>query len=158
MSELKPVSESVFKHIENTWEKQTNSPGKYAVVQVQQVFPSKEILNRFEERRTELDRKMPYGEKLQTLQLYFSPTEDQLRGIFNEGFSEAFSGAAVTFFKDPVQAIEEGFISPTRELLLCRVSLGREGSDHSVQNGRYAVSNSRTVMPSFLLTYTQLRT
>ena len=78
----------------------------------------------FEERRTELERKMPGGQKLNTIHLFYASTEQGIKNVLQNGFKAAGAG---TLYMDPVDAIHH---APDHQILLCRVALGR-GTYHN---------------------------
>lgn len=73
----------------------------------------------FEERRTDLEKKMAGGQKLNTIHLFYASTEQGIKNILQHGFKSVGAG---TLYMDPVDAIHH---APDHQILLCRVALGR---------------------------------
>ncbi|EFA76834.1 hypothetical protein PPL_09586 [Heterostelium album PN500] len=160
---LKEVSPSVAKVASGIWAKSIEQDGAqqsdnpthpYTVTLVQQYAPPRAIVERFELRRNELERSMPAGKRLETLNCFFVPSsEGQLRKLIINGWLATFESAAdIVFYQNANKAIQEQQV-PYPLMVVARVCLGREGIDHTVANGRIRVRDLSSVITSFLLSY-----
>eukprot|EP01103_Thecamoeba_quadrilineata_P001982 TRINITY_DN1185_c0_g1_i1.p1 TRINITY_DN1185_c0_g1~~TRINITY_DN1185_c0_g1_i1.p1 ORF type:complete len:165 (+),score=27.39 TRINITY_DN1185_c0_g1_i1:2-496(+) len=149
---LKPVTPSVENHVQGIWDKGLQKSISQEIVFVEQYSPPKDMINEFESRRNELDRLLG-NKKLQTLQAFVAPDHDSLRKILSQGFSKGLASSKIPFAVDAGIAIADGGAKNGNRLLLCRISLGREGVDYQVSRGRYYIENLKGAIPSFLVTY-----
>ncbi|EGG21163.1 hypothetical protein DFA_01038 [Cavenderia fasciculata] len=159
---LKEVTAGVAKVASNMWIKsidsedganQDNPTHPYIITNVEQYQPTREMMEKFEIRRNQLDKSIPAGKKLETLNLFFNPTsESQLKKILQVGWPSTYDAVDVSFFSNANKAILDNPISYYK-LLIVRVCLGREGVDFTLANGRYRVRDLNGVMTSFLITY-----
>ncbi|GAM26698.1 hypothetical protein SAMD00019534_098730 [Acytostelium subglobosum LB1] len=145
MEVLKEVSPAVFKVAVNIWAKSAD---------MEQYSPPRMMIEKFELRRNELERSLPHGKKLETVNCFFNPTsEGQLRKVLVNGWA-AFDATETIFFSSAAKAIQEqGGAVPYPRIVVVRVCLGREGIDFTVANGRYRVRDLNGVMTSFLLAF-----
>jgi len=125
----------------------------YSIVSVEQVSPSREVLEVFEGRRNELDKTLR-GAKLETIQGFYCPSSyDVLNKIVKDGFYQTFSGE-ITFSVDAPQAIQESLSSqPINKLILARISLGSKDRDYTEIHHKYKIRNLRGVIPAFIITF-----
>jgi hypothetical protein len=84
--------------------------------------------------------------------MFYSPSEQQLRVMLDKSFSDAIESNAVAFCTDPEQALREGF-SRTNRLLICRVV---QGPSVRVTNNKLIIKETRGVQPTFILTLESL--
>eukprot|EP01099_Mayorella_cantabrigiensis_P000950 TRINITY_DN1403_c0_g1_i1.p1 TRINITY_DN1403_c0_g1~~TRINITY_DN1403_c0_g1_i1.p1 ORF type:complete len:205 (-),score=63.38 TRINITY_DN1403_c0_g1_i1:43-630(-) len=148
---LKEVSAGVYSFVQKSWDK--GGGQGYRITSVLQIVPTKDHVNDFEGRRTELERELR-GEKLQTIPtLFYAPSQQVLHVTLRDGIGKAIQERTGTSFAlDPAVAIREGS-SQTNEVLMCRICLGKEGIDYHFINGKYVLKNSRQAMPAFLIGY-----
>jgi len=149
---LKPVTSSVENQVKGTWEKGLSQAIREEVIQVELYSPPKDLINEFESRRNELDRSLG-GRKLQTIHAFVTVHISILPKVLSKGFYRALGNQKIAFSTDPHIAITEGGGGNNNKIVLCRVTLGREGTDYQVVRNKYIVDNLRGIMPSFLLTY-----
>jgi len=152
MSSLKSVTSAIETHVKGLWSKALEKDIPQEVVYVEQYVPSKDLMNEFEARRNELD-KMLGGRKLETIQAYCTVNYQNLQNVMKNGFFKALGVSKIAFSTDPGVAINEGFGGNQNKIILCRITLGREGSDYQVVRSKYMIENLRGIMPSFLITY-----
>jgi len=149
---VKPVTPAIENHVKGLWEKALEKDISQEVVFVEQYAPSKDLMNEFEHRRNELDRTLG-GQKLQTIQAFCTVNYKNLPGIIKHGFYKTLGVSKIAFSTDPGVAINEGFGGNNNKILLCRITLGREGVDYQVVRNKYMIENLQGIMPSFLITY-----
>jgi len=152
MSLLKPVSPSIENHVKGLWDKALEKECPFEVVYVEQYAPSKDLMNEFEARRNELDKMLGHA-KLQTIQAFCTVNYNNLQNVMKKGFFKALGVSKIAFSTDPSVAINEGFGSNKNKIILCRITLGREGVDYQVVRNKYMIENLQGIMPSFLITY-----
>eukprot|EP01103_Thecamoeba_quadrilineata_P021371 TRINITY_DN9801_c0_g1_i1.p1 TRINITY_DN9801_c0_g1~~TRINITY_DN9801_c0_g1_i1.p1 ORF type:complete len:228 (-),score=41.66 TRINITY_DN9801_c0_g1_i1:52-735(-) len=151
---LKIVAQGVQNHVQTIWDKGLQNPSNFELVLVEQYTPPKDLVNEFEARRNELDRSLR-GQKLQTIQAFIAPEFNLLKKILVHGFYRSLGNTRLAFSTDPSTAIEKAGGQSNHKLLLCRITLGREGTDYQLSNGDYYIDNLRGIMPSFLITFTR---
>eukprot|EP01132_Coremiostelium_polycephalum_P002858 gene2858-3551_t len=169
MSQLKPHSPSIYKVAAGIWAKSfedgNNSTAEsteasthpYALVNVEQVLPSREQMEVFETRRNQLDRLIPAGKKLETVNCFFNPSsEGQLKKILQVGWKEGLQNILhdIVFYSNALSAIKANNV-PYHKVFVVRVCLGREGIDYQ-STGKpigYKIQDLNGVMSSYLLTY-----
>lgn len=111
-------------------------------------MPTRDQIEEFEVSRTEMARAIA-PEMLQTHQnMFYSPSEQQLRVMLDKSFSDAIESNTVAFSTDPEQALHEGF-SSTNRVLICRVV---QGPSVRILNHKLIVKDTRGVQPTFILT------
>jgi len=169
--EVKACAPSIVEHVVSIWLKNLRSPLEdthkystatypYEILHVDQVFPSRDLLEEFEGHRNELDKRLGTergGRKLETVNIFYSPSsEEVLRRILQEGFSGAFAGA-LTFCSDPTQAIREVLSArPINKVILARVCLGIKDIDFTEINSKIKIFNLKGCMPSFVISFRQV--
>jgi len=146
------VSGGVEAHAKNSWNKGLDRDIPQEVVLVEQYNPHKDLINEFESRRNELDRSLG-GRKLQTIQAFVTLHNSILRKVLKQGFYRALGVQKLAFSTDPSLAIREGGGGNQNKILLCRITLGREGTDYQFTNNKYIIENLQGIMPAFLITY-----
>jgi len=164
---LKVVSPAVIDHVTGIWVKQLRQrldetderlwrcpTFPYEIVSIEQVSPTREVLEVFEGRRNELDKRLGRGAKLETIHGFYCPSSmEVLNQILRDGFYQTFSGE-LTFSTDAPQAIHESLTArPINKLILARVSLGWKDADYTEINNKYKIKNLRGVIPGFVITF-----
>jgi len=78
----------------NQWEKQTKEPESSSrIKEVFQVRPTADLLDRFETRRTELERKATGP--LRTIWGWYGTNKERIDAVLQHGFAKNMSGAAI---------------------------------------------------------------
>eukprot|EP01101_Sappina_pedata_P001389 TRINITY_DN11477_c0_g1_i1.p2 TRINITY_DN11477_c0_g1~~TRINITY_DN11477_c0_g1_i1.p2 ORF type:complete len:251 (-),score=125.05 TRINITY_DN11477_c0_g1_i1:84-782(-) len=149
---LKSVSPAIENHVKGIWEKNLERDIPEEIVMVEQYVPSKDLVNEFEARRNELDRTIG-GQKLQTIQAFVAVNKISLISTLRRGFYKTFGVNKLAFSTDPATAIQEASGADGNKIILCRITLGREGSDYQVVRNKYVISNLQGILPAFLITY-----
>jgi len=149
---LKPVSHAIENHVRGIWDKGLIDKVPEEIVYVEQYSPTKDLINEFESRRNELDRALG-GKKLQTVQAFICVGEESLRSVLMTGFHKTLGNTKLAFSTDPSVAIREGPGKNGREIILCRITLGREGVEYQLVREKYVLENTRGIIPAFLITY-----
>eukprot|EP01133_Synstelium_polycarpum_P007704 gene7704-9021_t len=161
---LKETSPAVFKVATGIWTKSLESEAlspqqsenptyPYIISKVEQYQPTREMIEKFEVRRTQLENSMPQGKKLETINCFYNPaSEGLLRKILANGWAGSFDAVDVSFYSSAAKAIQETAI-PYHKLIVCRVCLGRDGVDYTLANGRYRLRDLSGVQSSFLFSY-----
>ncbi len=148
---IKPASAALERHASSLYYKGIEGgeqPDTPKLLSIEMVQPTRHQIEEFEVTRTDLQREIA-PEKLETHQnLFYSPSEQQLRVMLDKDFQTAIESNAVAFCTDPLQALREGF-SKTNKLLLCRVAVA---PSCRVVNRKLIVKDTRGVQPSFVLT------
>ncbi|GAM24825.1 hypothetical protein SAMD00019534_080000, partial [Acytostelium subglobosum LB1] len=155
---LKDVTPSVFRLANGIWTKSMDAEYKepvaypYSVTNIAQYAPPRSLLERFERRRNELDKSLPLGRRLETINCFFHPTsEAHLRRLLLDGWT-SFNAADIVFHTNACRAIKEGNTAYPK-LVIVRLSLGRDGVDYTNANGRYRVRDLSSAITSFILGY-----
>jgi hypothetical protein len=143
-----------------------------------QVMTTKDKIDTFEERRTELEKSA--GEAFESVevceiarvccaniteprQAWYFASKEETDSILKNGFPATYKGDSVTFAVNPAVAIQTskqtGDVSRNDQsinrVILCRVSLGKEGNHHRLvgkdEQLRYVITDVRGVIPSFVV-------
>lgn len=129
---LKQTTAGVEKYVRGLWDKGLTDengqkrPGDEEIVFTEQFYPTTDLSNEFEGRRSEIERGLPAGKKMQTLHLFYAPTKEKIPQLLSQGFFKTMGASKIAFSKDPIQAIKEGF-GNTNKLFVVRTALGIEG-------------------------------
>lgn len=128
----------------------------FQITSIDQVFPSRQLLEVFEARRNEMDKRMG-SNKLETVQAFYCPSSPEvMNGILTVGFHQTFLGE-LTFCTDAPQAIRETLATKAvNKLILARVCLGWRDFDYAEINNKYRIKNLRSVLPAFVITFQSL--
>jgi len=148
---LKQVAGTIEQHVKASWSKGLQNDIPQEIVLIEQYNPPVYLINEFEARRNDLDRSVG-GRKLQTVQAFVAVRHDILRKLLKEGFSRVLGNSKLAFSTDPSIIIRETSGNQNK-ILLCRVTLGREGTDYQFLNNKYILDNLRGVQVAFLITY-----
>jgi len=164
---LKLVSPAVVDHVTGIWVKQLRNrldetderlwkcpTFPFEIVSVEQVSPTREVLEVFEGRRNELDKRLGKAMKLETIHGFYCPSSlEVFHQILHDGFYKTFSGE-LTLSTDAPQAIHESLTArPVNKLILARVSLGWKNADYTEINNKFKIKDLRGVIPGFVITF-----
>jgi len=152
---LKPVSPGVESHVKSVWSKGIEQGAiNEEVVFVEQYYPTKEMINDFEVRRNELENAIKA--RVQTMQAFYQPAEEKLVALLKDGFFKTLGLRSVIVTKDPSVLVHSNRMTEYnrfKKLLLCRVSLGKQGVDYKLNENKYIIENPKSIIPAFLVTY-----
>mmetsp|Transcript_976 Transcript_976/g.1635 ORF Transcript_976/g.1635 Transcript_976/m.1635 type:complete len:231 (+) Transcript_976:31-723(+) len=135
--------------------------GNFKLSWAAQVKTTRDQVDTFEERRTELEKEA--GDDFESKECWFFGTPDQTESIVKNGFIQTFKGDSVTFAMNPAVAVSQakhtGDVAQNKDninrLILCRVSIGKEGKhQRSVgkdDNLKYVIPDVRGVIASFVI-------
>jgi len=149
--EIKQVGQATIDFVHKKyWDPQLRNPlhCPYAIFAVHQIKAHKALLEEFEEKRTELTRRVP---KVKVLWGYYGAPLTKINEVLSYGWYRALNGAPVTVFTDPSEAIP---LATDKVLVLCRMALGN-GSDYQFNSAttKYIFPDGRQIMPSWLVTF-----
>eukprot|EP01120_Amphizonella_sp_Union-15-10_P003375 TRINITY_DN13798_c0_g1_i1.p1 TRINITY_DN13798_c0_g1~~TRINITY_DN13798_c0_g1_i1.p1 ORF type:complete len:200 (-),score=31.88 TRINITY_DN13798_c0_g1_i1:68-667(-) len=149
--EIKPVGQGTINFVQkNYWDSQIRNPlhCPYSIFAVHQIKPHKGLIDDFEEKRTELTKKVP---KVKVVWGYYGAPLNRINEVLSYGWYRALNGAAVNVYSDPSEAIP---YASDKVLLLCRLALGN-GTDHRYDETttKYTFTDGRQLMPAWLITF-----
>lgn len=139
----------------------TNHATSYTVSWIDQIRPSKSVVDAFEERRTELEREA--RDQFETKDCYWHASAELMESVIKHGFSAALRGDSATFALSPANALHiakgGADIAQNKDnanrIIQCRVSLGLPSKHHRVVGTgtdiRFVLTDVRGVVPSFLI-------
>jgi len=151
-TELKPLASGSFQYVQKQWDDGA-SDDTYVIDQAYQVLASVSLMNEFEERRTEneLAVRAHGAGKLETIQAWVSLSDANIDKVLQTGFGSF--GTAIAFSKDPILAIKEGTGAGSHKCVLCRLQLGIPDKDYREIHNKIIVTQTKGVMPSFLVVW-----
>jgi len=148
--ELKEVSVASANLVKkNQWEKQSKKPESSSKIkEVKQVRPTMDLLDRFEARRTDLEKRN--AGPLRTIWGWYGTNKERIDAVLQHGFEKSMSGSAVVCWEDPDVASQ---FAEGKQMLLCRVALGTNGVDYDFEaaTGKYSIKFPDQIMPTWFV-------
>ncbi|KAF2074790.1 hypothetical protein CYY_003893 [Polysphondylium violaceum] len=162
---LKAVSPAVQKHVSSIWAKSVEVDGKaphadnptypYLVTGVEQITPTREQVEAFETKRNALDRKIA-PKKLETINCFYNPTSEGLvKKILQNGWKDTFqmNPEQLLLFSNANIAASHNKVM-YHKMFIVRVTLGLEGSDYNITEGKQVkIKDLDSIISSFLVVY-----